>query len=486
MDMAAGQVGPLHGFRLHPNFILRPEYFGALLLSRSEGTRYVLDATDGYLVWALNQGLSIDDSLKLVRSIDESFAPKGAVARLFAKGVLVQAEASVPLSSEQFRELSLRIDRAASRDYLSAPLNVSFYPFMACQMRCSFCYVTTEKWSAGYRTAGDWIRLAEEAYSIGVPTISLLGGDPSLYPEIVPLIEGLDAIGITGVITTNGCNVKPSLLDAMVESESLIVSASLQSVDDDYHSRMTGRPVSETMNFVRRLEARSRRYTINSVYIGQTDAQVLELIEFAIDHGASKLSLAVFVDIAQTGMVPPTFSEYRRIYELGMEFVSGRGSDLVFQVEGCQLYTAYGDFEGDPLATEFERLIYGCEAGNARFEVMHDGTALPCALFEQSTWSAGNVFDDGLARVWDESTVMRRIRTYKNNDPSCSGCKFGNFCNGGCPALNESRYGSIEGVADDRCQIRLPAGVSNPTHAMARSTRPMRKVPVTIGHRPTP
>ncbi|MGH3430217.1 MAG: SPASM domain-containing protein [Mycobacteriales bacterium] len=141
------------------------------------------------------------------------------------------------------------------------------------------------------------------------------------------------------------------------------------------------------------------------------------------------------------------------------EYIAKRDHDLVFQVEGCQLYTAYPDLP-DPVESEYERLTMGCEAGNGRAEVMHDGTLLPCALLNKHRWGDVNVFENGLQHAWDNGQALARIRSYKNTDPTCNSCSYRGFCNGGCPAMNEKTYGSITDEGDSRCEIRtsnLPA-----------------------------
>jgi KxxxW cyclic peptide radical SAM maturase len=446
--------------RVSDRYIFRHEFFGALILSRYDATRFVLRRPDALLVALLDADFPMVDAVRFVTKKYPEFRLGGLVAELLAAGALHECEGAPQRDAEVAGQVTQAHEAPTEWDHLSAPLNLSIYPYMRCQIDCRFCYVTDEKWVKGHSPATTWLNVVREAKRLGVPTISVLGGDPSLYPGIVELIEGFDRLEITGTMTTNGLNVRPALRETIAGSTWLVPTVSVQSMSD-LHERLTGRSQDKALDLIRFLRSQGKTCNVNAVYISQSDQEIFDLIDFCADVGVAKLSLAVFIDVKDTGLPVPSFAAYRRIYELGLAYLQKSGNrDLTLQVEGCQLYTAYPDIPGNPTPSDYERLVFGCEAGNGRFEIMHDGQGLPCALLSRDRWSAGNVFADGLATVWHGSSALHRIRSYKNTDTSCTGCGFGSFCNGGCPAKNELEYGSIEKLADSRCAIRAVPSAS--------------------------
>jgi len=75
-----------------------------------------------------------------------------------------------------------------------------------CNARCSWCI---EKLGFHPDHIATWEQLAQAAISTGKKNIILLGGEPTLYPDIKPLIEKLVANQLKVWVTTNGCRINP-------------------------------------------------------------------------------------------------------------------------------------------------------------------------------------------------------------------------------------------------------------------------------------
>ena len=84
----------------------------------------------------------------------------------------------------------------------------------------------------------DYVRLLEELAPYD-PIISLFGGEPFLYPDIVPLIREIKARGLTCTVITNGGRLEALARD-LVE---LGIDSIAVSIDGppDVHDRIRGR-----------------------------------------------------------------------------------------------------------------------------------------------------------------------------------------------------------------------------------------------------
>src|SRR5208283_2085360 len=92
------------------------------------------------------------------------------------------------------------------------PSFVSFTLTNACNLRCTMC----GQWSPeGYIRSGqgyrgrpldleEWKRLADEIVRHGVSSVLLRGGEPLMFPGIVPLLEHLRGLGLFVSIDSNG------------------------------------------------------------------------------------------------------------------------------------------------------------------------------------------------------------------------------------------------------------------------------------------
>jgi MoaA/NifB/PqqE/SkfB family radical SAM enzyme len=101
------------------------------------------------------------------------------------------------------------------------PQSISFTITNACNLRCQMC----GQWSQeGYMhdrkedlkqelTLADWKRLVDEVAVYGVHSVLLRGGEPFLFPDIIALLEHINARGIFTSIDTNGTLLKKYTAD---------------------------------------------------------------------------------------------------------------------------------------------------------------------------------------------------------------------------------------------------------------------------------
>ena len=120
------------------------------------------------------------------------------------------------------------------------------------------------------------------------------------------------------------------------------------------------------------------------------------------------------------------------------------------------MFSVYEDrYEDSPIETEFERLNFGCECGNTKWEISCDGLAYPCIAFEDTPFRDDITKYENLSECWHSSDVLKKFRELKYLAPSlCSECKFVDFCNGGCPFFNLNEFGKMENSKDPRCPIK--------------------------------
>ena len=138
------------------------------------------------------------------------------------------------------------------------------------------------------------------------------------------------------------------------------------------------------------------------------------------------------------------------------EYISKKKyNDLHVSMQGCLLYSAYYNECENPVDSEFDKIIYGCEAGQTKVEIMPDGTMIPCTAFKLDDFIYDNVFKVPFEYAWDNSKCLKALRNYKIKDDKCVKCKYSNFCNGGCPAYNIRKNKSLVKKGDERCQVVL-------------------------------
>ena len=125
------------------------------------------------------------------------------------------------------------LNEAKKRNYLSSPIEVSIYPSSFCQLNCKFCYFSTKRNNyKNFISINKWLKLIDELKNNSVIYLSILGGEPTLYPHIDEILQYVDKIKFKTTITTNGLDIKKSTFDIICKSKYITPTISIQSLDE--------------------------------------------------------------------------------------------------------------------------------------------------------------------------------------------------------------------------------------------------------------
>lgn len=340
-------------------------------------------------------------------------------------------------------------------DFLAAPLNLSIYPGMKCNLSCDFCFISQEKWDDDkiVYPLEKWKPVFDQVKEMKIPYLTILGGEPLMYPEIWDMLDYLDEIGQKTHITTNGMILNNRIIQELKKHPNLTLKVSIQSMDGR-HAELTKGSLERALKFIKAVRSEGIECGIHTVGLKKTLDQIPEIAKFAHENGLNEFSMGVFFNINQVEIEEISLDEYREVGVKTKQYIKENYVDLNYRLEGCQLWTAEPTMRREHLPkTQFEILQSGCEAAQSRLEIMNDGTVLGCVLFNKHDFGAGNVFEEKLKDIWYHSKQFELIRNFKTSDTACSSCQFSYFCNGGCPALNIKKTGRID-TGDDRCGIR--------------------------------
>jgi pyruvate-formate lyase-activating enzyme len=153
--------------------------------------------------------------------------------------------------------------------------------FHGCNFRCSFCVRRGNPYdvhlrrppSAPLRFLGleEVLTLLERA---GASRVILLGGEPTLDPELPALLGELRERGMAVRLLTNGYALGEEVLEGVDE-----ICVSLKAYTPSLHRRVTGRDNRRVLENLRRILSRSLPLGVESVYVpGLVEGEEVERI----------------------------------------------------------------------------------------------------------------------------------------------------------------------------------------------------------------
>lgn len=166
-----------------------------------------------------------------------------------------------------------------------------------CSLRCTYCMPEQgNEWLArsSILTLDEIERVARVAAAAGITTFRLTGGEPLLRPDIVEVVRRLSVIETPGgsrvelAMTTNGIRLD-ALLPELVEAGLGRLNISIDTLRRDRFAALTRRDRLDDVLAGIAAAAASvlRPLKLNAVAMrGVNDDELVELVEFAIAHGA--------------------------------------------------------------------------------------------------------------------------------------------------------------------------------------------------------
>lgn len=256
-----------------------------------------------------------------------------------------------------------------------------------CQLECVQCYADSgPSGTHGSMTRADWVRVLDEAADLGVEMVQFIGGEPTLYPDLAPLIEYALARGLAVEVFSNLVHVTDEMWEVFARPR-VSLATSYYSDDPAQHAAVTGRP----------------SYPRTKANIAEAVRRGIPLRAGVIDLGGGQRAGAARTELVELGVPEIGYDRVRQV---------GRG---------------VRDREASA-----EQLCGHCGDGVAA--ISPDGAVWPCVF---SRWlPVGNVLDDALATIL-AGTEAERVRgelaeAFAGRDSSATGKKKSGGSPGPC------------------------------------------------------
>jgi len=324
--------------------------------------------------------------------------------------------------------------------------------------------------------------LATKTAQMPMPVLVFSGGEPLCRTDLFSLVERARRHGIVPALATNGTLIDNDKARQIRAAGIGRVSVSLDGATADVHDRMRQIPgaFDQALKGIRCLREHGVPFQINMTLTKQNAGQLEEVYQLARSLRAMAVHLFMLVPVgcgqslAVTDMLSPQHYEeilqeicmlegrsqiqikvtcgphYERVKRQltpAVRSVPVRASDIRVAgvspacVEGVppsqrgpEALGTRGQDARDPtphgVTTNAHRPSKGCLAGLGVLFVSHRGDVYPCGYLPIH---CGNVVEQRLAEIWDQSEDLARMRDVAALEGKCGLCEYKKVC-GGCRA----------------------------------------------------
>lgn len=307
-----------------------------------------------------------------------------------------------------------------------APLNtkpsyIQFYPTLNCNYSCSFCFNRNLP-AIKDVDVHDFQKILLILKSLKIDHIDMLGGEPSLHPDLLQIIDFIEHYGLQTTISSNGTNV--DILTAISKtypnnSVKIGISLNSEKLSDDLNTYITTfKPMLKSVYTKQSAMPKSWE-----AYIDAAGIEYYLLYMDIIDPNDFKLSA-------------PFYHYYNELLKLKKRFANLNG---VFCSGFIPDVIHYPELE-------FVR----CPAGTTKLSLLPNGDMYPCYLFFKfPEFKLGNILIDNFDAIW-QKPILHNFRSFNKNNCTQTSCSLLQACHGGCPAISYIFYNQLD-APDPRC-----------------------------------
>lgn len=443
--------------KLKENILFRLEHFGGIIIDKKTFDRKELTFDEALFIRAC-QFLREEQAKQVVCKVLEKDSLE--LSDLSLKNFLEESNDTKDCC-QVYHQLKKEYEEIKKKEFLSFPLELTIYPSMRCNLNCKFCFVEN-KTDKKMHSAEEWAELVKYGKEHGLLSVSILGGEPSLYYDIDNLLLKCEELKINTVITTNALHIKPTTKEILFHSKYITPAVSIQSLDN-LNFLLMGCDSKKQLEFVEECLNHNKEVRINSVYTFQTTEQIQKIYDYCVQHGISRYSVSNYSN-TKTNSDMKYAHDLKDLAELdetikrnNRQKYGDKTSPPIFSAEGCMLYSCYAEGIKEKIEfSPFEKQYFGCRARYTNMEIYSDGSVYPCCRYETVTSSTSNAFEDGktLCDIWESDKNYQKLRGQETQNKICLKCAFVDICQGGCyPARMKENPQEADNIRTENCQF---------------------------------
>ena len=335
-----------------------------------------------------------------------------------------------------------------------------------CNLRCKHCYQDSQhKRLPDELTLEEKLDLVDQMAEQYVPMIAFAGGEPTICPDLLPVLRRCKQYGMHTSIATHGGTMTPKLAARLADAGARYIEVSLDSVHPERHDAFRGQAgmwhrTVRGMRYV--VEQEGLRLGIAMcVHQGNYD-EVEDMLQFAVDIGAEVLAHFNFIPVGrglemteqditprQRERMLQTFNRWMQSGRIGVISTApqlGRVCMSSAPMEGLQACSHAGSGGGEK-ARVVAKYLGACGAGRTYVCIEPNGDITPCVYIPHRL--LGNIRNRRFVDIVRNNEFWEILCDRDRRTGHCEVCEFKNYC-GGCRARADAYFGELN-ASDPGC-----------------------------------
>ncbi len=402
---------------------------------------------------------SIDGTEYLVNEKEHNGIPLDKDTRLIVEDLLCIDDIS--MINDHLSEIGSECDQEFVSSFIAHLLENGFlqeepipllrkltvYLTNACNLNCKYCMFRSGEKKVGELQTAEVINLIDQALALGLEEVVLSGGEATLHPGFMEIVNYIANVGRKLTIGTNGMTLSAGVIENLA-NKAVLLDLSLDSITKEINDELRGAGNYDQIRRVIEWCKQSQLpFNINSTIMRANYHLHKELGNFALSLGAEKYTAS---NIKMLGRA----LDYRAELEL---------SDA--EVAQVILFNDLWTEKNCPHKNRAETILlekrdrgegFDCGLGSAGIIISPTGNVLPCGTFPMDQPYCGNIRKNSLQDLWSGSKIHHLRKMSVCWIEKCRDCELKYVCGGGCRAFSYMEFGDVDARPDEvNCNIKL-------------------------------
>jgi len=351
----------------------------------------------------------------------------------------------------------------------AAPYKVDVALTYGCNNQCPHCYNEASRLAMPSLPKSHWFRVFDKIVELGIPHVILTGGEATLHPDFLKIIEYADHLGLVVGLNSNGRYLSHApFMEKVAEAGLNHVQITLGSCYKNVHDQMMGADsFDQTVQGIRTAISSGVHVITNTTLMRSNLGHIEQIIEFLYSLGIRTFAMNGMI-YAGGGFdhpnailekeLPAIIAKVRTLSdEYGMRFL------WYTPTEYCRM---------SPI--ELDVGSKKCNAGEYSICIEPNGDVLPCQSYYVS---AGNILNDPWDQIWNNDLFIsfrdrEQFPKVYELPQKCWNCPDLLVCGSGCRIEREAEEGvRIADIAGGGCAGC--SGFINPDELETANTQPI-------------
>jgi radical SAM protein with 4Fe4S-binding SPASM domain len=265
-------------------------------------------------------------------------------------------------------------------------------------------------------------------------TVAVTGGELTLHPDLLEIIEFLSSLGFRVALSTNGYFLGKNLgyIDKLIKAKTQAFAISIDGMKKSHNKQRNKRSFKQV---IKAIEYLRKRYP--DIYVQATTvvtslnfSDLPQIYDLLLKLDVRDWKVCHLIPIGRAKVRPDLAISDDQTFQL-LSWISSLNKSFREGKTKLQVSLACEGWCGEEFEGRIRDFLFLCTAGIQTATITHDGKVGGCLEISRELSIQGDLLKQRFSQIWESEFKIYRDKEWLKQDPHCKVCDAWDFCQGG-------------------------------------------------------